>query len=178
MNTLLEFPVPFLSDGWRDLITLTGLFATIVTVLAFILAIYQIRKIQSAAEASIQGEKNALTEIRKHYDRFAAANAHHLVRNVKVDVQKQQWDLAAIRLSDLADQLAQLVGTDESWRSFIDRLRKWEASCHRLAVGKLKRFSTDKWIEFTGSLQSKIDDWIALFPSDKETKHDPKRKSD
>jgi Tfp pilus assembly protein PilV len=175
MNILLAFPDPFLSNGWRDVIAVAGLVATFLTILAFALAVYQIRKTQSAAEAATRAEKDALNEVQIQYRRFSANNAHHLVRNVKADVHKQQWDMAALQLSFLADQLVQLAGADESWKEIIARLRQWEASCHRQAAGKTREFASEKWIKFTVSLESKIDHWSALFPSDKENENDAAR---
>jgi len=105
MNIFLAFD-SFLSDGWRDVITVAGLVATFLTILAFVLAVYQIRKTQSAAEAATRAEKDALNEVQNQYHRFSANNAHHLVRSVKADVHKQQWDMAALQLSFLADQIS------------------------------------------------------------------------
>jgi hypothetical protein len=159
---------PLLSDGWRDVISIASLILSVLglaaTVVGLWYAIDQIRKTKSAADAAKEAADEALTESRESYNRYTAANAHRLLKEVKIHVQGEVWILAAVRLADLADQVAQLANEDPEWKPFADELREWEAACQRRARGVKKRFAVDKWGEFTRRLQAQMDSWSGPFP--------------
>src|SRR4051812_24558135 len=96
----------WMSEGWRDAISIVSLIATVVGLLY---AIAQIRKTKSAANAAKEAADKALAESRRSYHRFAARNARRLVSEAKIHVDNKAWALAAFRLNDLADQVAQLA---------------------------------------------------------------------
>jgi hypothetical protein len=165
---LLAVSDPLLSETWRDVVSLVSLVLSVLglaaTVLGLWYAIDQIRKTKSAAVAAKEAADQALAESRESYNRYAAANAHRLIREAKIHVQsgvagltqsqstgdalthdqRVAWVLAAARLSDLADQVAQLANDDPDWRNFADELREWEGTCQRFDRGEIKRFDKKK----------------------------------
>jgi hypothetical protein len=153
---------PWLSEAVRDALSIVGF---IVTVLGLIYAIRQIRLTKSAADAAKEAADKALLESQKSYQRYTAGNAHRFVNEAKIHVEYKAWSLAAFRLNDLADHVAQLAGEDSEWRDLADELRQWEATCQGQARGQKKGFAVAKWAEFTRRLQAKMADWFGPFPA-------------
>lgn len=160
---------PLLTDFWRDLTAIASAAITIVgfivTVVSLVYAIRQIRQTKSAAEAAREAATSALAESRRGFQRYAAANAHRFVNEAKIHVENKSWAMAALRLSDLADQAAQLASIEAAWIQLAEELREWEATSRRVAAGELKRFAANKWFEFALRLQAKIDSYYGPFPA-------------
>jgi hypothetical protein len=156
--------LPLLTDFWRDLLSLVGFG---LTAAGLVYAILQIRKTKSAAEAAEEAAKRVLTESERNFQRYAAANAHRFVNEAKMHVNSQEWEKAATRLNDLADQAAQLAYTDEDWRQLADDLRTWAATCMKHARGKAK-FPMNNWVAFSVRLQRKIDHYHGPFAATSE----------
>jgi hypothetical protein len=154
-----------LTDFWRDVITIIGF---VFTTAGLVYAILQIRKTKSVAEAAEEAAKRAVVESQRNFQRYAAGNAHRYINEVKSYVDRQDWEKAAIRLSDLADQAVQLVHSDEEWRELADKLRNWAATCSRHASGSKSKFAKNKWTAFSVRLQRKIDNYYGPFPGGEE----------
>jgi hypothetical protein len=154
--------LPLLNDFWRDVVSLVG-FA--FTTAGLVYAILQIRKTKSAAEAAEAAAKRAILESRRNFQRYAAGNAHRFINEAKRHVDRLEWEQAATRLGDLADQVAQLVQSDEEWRPLIDELRTWAATCNRFAAGGRGKFRSTSWVRFFVRLQAKIDNFYDPFPA-------------
>jgi hypothetical protein len=166
---LLAFTDPLMAESWRDGVSIVsfavGIVSLVVTVVGLLYAIAQIRKTKSAANAAKEAADEALAESRRSYHRYAAGNAHRLINEAKIHVENKAWVLAAFRLNDLANQVAQLASEDPAWRQLADLLRGWETACHGQARGLKKTFAVVKWGEFIRRLQAKIDDWSGPFPA-------------
>ncbi len=154
-----------LTDVWRDLIALAS---AVLTVAGLVYAILQIRKTQSAAMAAKAAAEQARAESHRSFLAYAAANAHRFINETKLHVDHERWEMAAVRMNDLADQAARLVATDPEWTAFADELRKWAHTCTRHAAGELKKFAKPKWITFSVRLQARIDGHFGPFPEDRQ----------
>jgi len=149
-----------LTDLWRDVVSILGF---IVTTAGLVYAILQIRKTKSAAEAAEAAARSALAESQRNFQRYAAGNAHRFINEAKLHVDRQEWEKAATRLNDLADQAAQLGDVDEDWRQLADELRTWASICTRHAAGSKAKFVRNKWTTFSVRLQAKIDRYHGPF---------------
>jgi hypothetical protein len=147
---------------WGESITLVGFVATL---LSLYYAIRQVRDAKSAAEAARSAAQEALVKSQQNYLRYVAANSHRYVNEVIIHVDHQAWQLATLRLSDLADQISQLASDDAEWKTFSDALRTWATTTKRLHTEDLKRFARSKWEEFLLRLQAKIDSYYGPFRS-------------
>jgi hypothetical protein len=120
-----------LAEFWNNVIAVGGFILTavgfVVTVLSLIYAIRQIKETKSAATAARDAATAALAESRRYFQRYVAANCHRYVHEVIIHVENKEWHLAALRLDDLADQVAQLSSEDHAWQRFVDELRTWRA---------------------------------------------------
>jgi hypothetical protein len=161
-----------LTDFWRDVISLVGFG---LTAAGLVYAILQIRKTKSAAEAAEEAAKKAVIESQRNFQRYAAGNAHRYVHEAKGHVERQEWEKAATRLNDLADQVGQLAHMDDEWRQMADALRMWAEDCTRHARGAKSRFAKNKWAAFYLSLQAKIDLYYGPFAPTREEVPDESR---
>lgn len=166
---VIAFIAPLMSEGWRDILSIVsftvGIVSLGVTVVGLLYAIAQIRKTKSAVDAAKEAADEAVAESKRSYHRYAAGNAQRLIKEAKIHVDNKAWALAAFRLNDLADQVAQLASEDAAWRQLADTLRKWETACQGQARGVKKGFAVLKWSEFIRRLQAKIDEWSGPFPT-------------
>ena len=126
-----------LYESWRDVVATGGL---AVTIIGFGVTIWQLLKTKSAAKAAELAAKKAMQESRFAYQKFTVALAHRFVHEVKIHVDYEAWEKAAIRLSDLTDQVNQLTSLDRTWAAFADELHAWSVTCSRLKSTELKRF--------------------------------------
>jgi hypothetical protein len=153
-----------LNDFWRYLITLVGF---VLTAAGLVYAILQIRKTKTAAEAAEVAAKKALTESRQNFQRYVAATAHRFVGDAKRHVSSQDYEKAATRLEDLADQAVAFM--DEDWRQLADDLRSWAARCMKHARGVTKaKFPMNNWDDFPLRLQRMIDHYHGPFAATSE----------
>jgi hypothetical protein len=142
------------TDLQRDWISIAGF---LVTLLGFIYAIRQIRMTKTAAEAARDAAQKAVEEGHALIQRFAASNAHRFIHESRNFIQQEQWDKAALRLRDLADQMAQLAFLNEELRSFVDKIREFANFCDKKESGVKEPFRINKWNEFVVVLQAKLD---------------------
>lgn len=158
----LAMAAPLLPEGWRDVLALASLVATL---LGFAIAIWQIRKTKSAAEAARAAAKNTSAEVQKSYGHFTIGIAHRLITEVMSHVQKENWELASLRLNDLADQVVLLVSSDPEWKNDSTQLRKWADVCFRqLHADGTHTFDRDKWSKYFLKFHSKIDIHFGPYP--------------
>jgi hypothetical protein len=157
-------PQPLLSEAWRDILTIVSLVITAAgflgTVVGLVYAIRQIKQTKTAALAAKEASDRALADSRKGFHHYTAANAHRFVNEAKIHVGNESWAMAAMRLGDLADQLAQLGA---EWKELVAKLREWDAACTRRANGSRKSFALDKWSDFAVHLQERIDGYYGPF---------------
>jgi hypothetical protein len=126
-----------LHESWRDVCATAGFTLTFV---GFAITLVQLRKTQSAAKAAEVAATKTLEESRFAFYKFAVALAHRYVHEAKIHVDNEAWERAAIRLSDLTDQMNQLVSLEETWTVLATELHIWSVTCNRLRSNELKRF--------------------------------------
>jgi hypothetical protein len=157
---------PFLSEGLRDWITVIGagigVIGLVGTIWGLVYAIRQIKQTKKAAHAAKEAADRAFNESQKSFHRYTAANAHRLIHEVKIHIKNGAWALASARLSDLANQLAQMGSEGEGWAELVLELRQWEVTCERRSVTKAQ-FAITKWHEFSLKLQAKMDNHYGPF---------------
>ncbi len=155
-----------LSDVWRGIISIGGFLLTFAGLL------YTARQVwlaKDAAEAAKHAANQMLDESRKSFRRYAASNAHRFVNEAKVFIESAEWGFAAMRLSDLADQLGQLGALSLSAGQSAADARKWSGTCGRLASGQLSRFPALRWIDFCVGLQSVLDSLHSPFAAGEDS---------
>src|SRR5437016_4009539 len=143
-----------LSDVWRDIISIGGFALTFAGLL------YTMRQVwlaKTAAEAARTAATKTLIEARTNFEKYVASNAHRFIHEAKAHIEAAQWALAALRLNDLADQLAQLGLFRPALWEFVSAVRERAGLRSRLASGELPVFNTRKWLAFSVTLQSAID---------------------
>ncbi|MBI1901607.1 MAG: hypothetical protein HYS13_10935 [Planctomycetia bacterium] len=156
----------FLTDAWRDGLTVIGLIGSMASLAGLAYAIVQIRRTKKAAEAV----RETLTETRQAYWRFVVATAVKLIAETRTFVEGKNWDNAAIRFGDLADIALQMAAigrpsnTAEGWVRLADQLRDWNTHCREVAVGARRRFNAKKWREFQTELDRRFHAWHGPFP--------------
>lgn len=165
---------------WLDFLAVGGFVLTIVGFVATLLSLYyairQLRETKSAAVAAREAATAALVESRRNYLRHVAANSHRYVNEVIIHVENQAWQYAALRLDDLADQLAQLGIEDPECKPFADEVRSWAATAKGHAAGGGRKFAATKWTRFLLRLRAKIDSYYGPFPaSDQESSNVPRQ---
>jgi hypothetical protein len=154
-----------LNESWRDVVSIGSL---LVTIVGFGVTIWQLMKTQSAAKAAERAAKRTLEESRFAFHKFAVALAHRYVHEAKIHVDNEAWEKAAIRLSDLTDQVNQLVSLDESWATLATELHTWSVTCNRLKGNELRRFpQKDKWLELCSRIEAKLNQLLGPFAEPK-----------
>ena len=156
----------FLSDSWRDGLAVSGGIGVIITAVAFLVAIYQVSRATSVAEASSNAAVEALSESRRKYKQYVVSHVSRLISEACIYVKKSDWRLASLRLIDLADLAAQISDEDEQWGDLTGRLRGKESSFERVGSDEIV-FSPSlrgKWRKLVCDLSSKITESDRPFP--------------
>jgi hypothetical protein len=148
------FQKAFLSEFWRDIVSISS---AIITVLGFYYAIRQIWMTQSAAAAALKAANQAVSESRRSFERYTIANALRYFAEAKLYINDSSWEKASLRLSDLAEQTAQLAAMDPEWKNLTHELRQWSDTISRIPSQRI-RFARKKWSLFAIKLQGKIDE--------------------
>ena len=154
---------PFLNDFWRDIWTVFGVVGTVATLFGLWVAIVQIRRTATAAEAARAAAERAEVEHRRALTRFVVATSHGLIREITHYVERQSWELASVKINDLADQIAIFRRTTEASPPELLRLvaefRGWSVEFARLRAGEIqwsRRFRSS-WSKSLLALASQID---------------------
>jgi hypothetical protein len=141
-------------------------------------AIRQVKKAKSAAEAARDAAQATLAQSKQQFVRYVAGNSQRFVNEVIIYIRNRAWHLAALRLNDLADQLAQMAIFDPECQRFVEGLRTWSATLHRLDRGEITRFAATRWADFLLALHAKIDSYYGPFPAaEQELDNDPRREN-
>ena len=156
-------PEGFLTDAWRDLITVVGFIGTLATLVGLSIAVVQVLKTKRATEAAQAAMSGTLQQAKSAVGQYAMSSGRRLLSEAKLFFEAGNWSGTALRLGDLAEQAAQLAQSDPSnaaqWDSLRSRFREWETTCLRLDKGELRGSQMAKWYRFTR-------DAAALFDSD------------
>ncbi len=150
-----------LNESWRDMVTLCGFG---LTMLGFVVTLIQLRKTQSAARAAEVAAKRALEESRFAFHKFTVALAHRFVHEAKIHADNEAWEKAAIRLSDLTDQVNQLAPLGEKWVAIAVELHTWSVTCNRLASKEINKFpKKKKWLDLCSRLEATLNQLLGPF---------------
>ena len=154
---------PFLNDFWRDIWTIFGVAGTIATLVGLWVAIVQIRRTATAAEAARAAAERAAVEHRRAMSQFVIGSAHRLVREVTIYVENQSWPLAAVKIIDLADQIAIFSRTADAPGPELVQLaaefRKWSFQFGRLEAGEIEwgKHYRQRWAKSLLAFSSQLD---------------------
>ncbi len=130
--------------------------------MSLVYAIKQIWKTQSAADAALEAANRAVAESRGSFDRYVLSNTLRYFAEAKVYVESGLWSKASLRVSDLADQVAQLANSDSSWNELLKELRNW-SEVFGPSAGAIPQFSKRKWASLARRFQVKIDEQHGPF---------------
>ncbi|TWT61940.1 hypothetical protein [Rubinisphaera italica] len=152
---------PFLNDFGRDLLTSIGGIGFILTAIGVWLAWIQIKKTNSATQAAIE----ALNHSRFEYNRYIINECSRLLSEGRVHSINVNWNMAAVRLSDIANLLNQLDVMDSQWRELSDRTRSMGKSFEKIHANKssISDNMKGKWNKLDSELSSKISEHLKPF---------------
>lgn len=154
--------IVFAFVGWlNDVIGVLGL---IIGIGGFGYTIYQVRKTKKAADAARAAATQTLDESRRRFTRFVASYAYRLLNDARTRVDSEKWELAALRVNDLADQVAQLIPAEPELQTTVDELREFGQFFVKKARETERRFAHQKWGNLLVRLQSQLDRLHAPFP--------------
>jgi hypothetical protein len=111
-----------------------------------------------------------LEENRLAFHKFAVALAHRYVNEAKIHVDNEAWEKAAIRLSDLTDQVGQLASLNDAWAKTAEELHLWSVTCDRLKNNQLKKFPKKKWLEMCSRVEAQLNQLLGPFAEAKGEK--------
>lgn len=154
---------------WRDIINLAG-FA--ITIASLWLAFFQIRKTATAAEAARKAAERMLSQNRDQFRQYVAANLRRFLTELRMFVDGECWDRAAMRFDDLAEQLSQMALVSdglnsEKYAEVATTARQWSVACRRTGAGK-SRFVRTKFDNFLRQLHGAVDTVCGPFAGNKE----------
>ena len=150
---------PILTESSRDVVAMGS---AVITVVSWVIAIWQIRKTKSAAIAAEQAAERAAENFRLDYRRYVLANAVRSLTELKLSVESRRWERALVRLQDLAEQVSQFAEGDEPWHSLSQELREWENDLLKLDADRESRV-WKKWEKFLLRLHGPIDQAYGPF---------------
>ena len=164
---LASFP-GFLSDGVVDVIALVGLGSAILTLIAFVVGIKQLRlarkqleKQTDAVTAANEAATRVAGEARRQYRSHVNVSARRTFGYLRQHVQDLQWELAYRRAGDLAELLAQLAddAPDAELAPLLAELRSWDSELRRQQpdrpLGPKQR--RKDWDEFAEQMAAALD---------------------
>lgn len=154
---------------WRDIMNLAG-FA--ITIASLWLAIFQIRKTATVAEAARKAAERMLSQNRDQFRQYVAANLRRFLSELRMFVDGQCWDRAAMRFDDLAEQLSQMALVSDGlnagmYADVATAARQWSVACRRTSAGK-SRFVRSKFDNYLRRLHGAIDSVCGPFAGNKE----------
>ena len=159
---LLVIGTGFLPSFLIDVFTLFGVLGTAATLIGLWLTYEQLKRTTKVAEAARDAALLAEVKDRQQFAGFVVGSCHRLVNEAKIFVDASRWELAAIRVADLADSFVQLGRSADvsisSCEDSIAQLREWESTFRKQSPGKsLNPNSAKKWTAFLVLIQSQID---------------------
>jgi type II secretory pathway pseudopilin PulG len=170
----------FLSNTWRDRLTIVSIIGVAVTILAFIggiisirLATRQLAKTTEANEAATKAAAQQLNEIRDRYRSNVVVQLNGLFKEAKLCVELRQWSHGALRLSDIVNWIQQSSYEDAELITLSDGLSKMATTFSRIQREELT-FSDSlprKWDTLCKEFSQKIGQLSAPFPAPLQGEH-------
>ena len=159
----------FLRQSSRDALAIGGAVGALITFVALCVAIWHIRRTASAAKASTEAAITAYEESRRSYTRHVITLMSQLLSEAQLLVSNGKWELAELRLRDIADHVLQLPDTDSTWQLLAERLRGMQGSFERVRNNEIE-FTVSlrgKWRKLGAELGAKLSEHTGLFPATK-----------
>lgn len=130
------------APGHYDLISVITVVSGLLTLLGVIAGLaglrwtyQQLQRTRTAAEASARAIEATMRQVRRSYTRLLVSTAKRQIAEAKQAADNGDWRVAALRSSDLAEQISQLAQTFEpeesDWPGFSAGFRKWEMESRR-----------------------------------------------
>jgi hypothetical protein len=155
----------FLKPHQTDVLALVGGIGSILTAIGVLLAVWQMYRTTSANRAATEAAIAALNTSRRQYDRYVIHHASRIVAEARLFVQHDDFNIAAVRLQDLAELITQVSGADQEWDGLALRLRQMQHSFNRIGKGEIKFPSVrSKWVELEQAVGQKLGTQIGPFP--------------
>ncbi|HTU20726.1 MAG TPA: hypothetical protein VMG10_21880 [Gemmataceae bacterium] len=151
------------SEAWRDFVAWFSLF---LTTLGLGYTVYQVTLIESSARAAKKAAEGARLESRRRLFQLTAASIHQLINAVSDDLERREWGKAMIRLNNLADQAAQIGGSDMEWVELVHGLREAAADCLALESQRRGRPTHAKWLNLLTDLRTRLDAFFGPLRTD------------
>lgn len=118
------------------MLEVTGYLGTMATLVGVWLSFVQIRRTKSATEATRAAVDSTLRQVSSDFGRYATATAKRHLSDAKQSVDNGDWRRAALRCSDLAEQVTFLSKGVDPWLEFAKNLRQWEMSFGKVRAGE------------------------------------------
>jgi hypothetical protein len=164
------------NEWWNDFFAAggfwVGVFGTVLGLVGFAIAIYQIvlakratMEAKTAAEAARDAAEKTFAENKEAYERFVGAFASRLLSELNRAVHGKDWKLANLRCDDLAELLATLPSSenreqDEAVTESVRSLREFAQTYARMVTSKaaeLSRPNVKKWEPLLQLLHNQLD---------------------
>jgi hypothetical protein len=174
----------FLSNGYRDWLAIIGVVGVLLTALgvwwswrSVKLAARQLQQTRAVNEALTTAAIQALEASRKQYDKHLLTQVQTHLEAAKIYVESEKWELASLRVRDLAHAFAQLEMGDGDWRKLGDSLPEMEETLVRVARDEIKfsKSLNTKWRALCRQISTSIAERSNPFPlPDEEQAHGPR----
>jgi hypothetical protein len=159
-----------LNDTARDVIAILGAVGVVLTAIGVFLTWLQIKKTISANEAATRAALDSIGESRVSYHRHVLSQMSRLFSESIVCVNGEQWQLAAVRLRDLADLMTETATNDDQWMKLAIDVQSMEQSLTRIGKGEIQytKGLRGKWHKLQQTIRTRITADLIPFPLPKE----------
>jgi cell division protein FtsL len=159
-----------LDDTSRDVIAILGAVGVVLTAIGVLLAWWQMRKTTSANQAATKAALAAVNESRASYHRHVVAQMSRLLSESIVCMNGERWELAAMRLRDLADLITETSSGDDEWMNLASDVHTMEHALTRISRGEIQysRSLATKWHKLHQTLRTHITADLIPFPGSNE----------
>jgi len=152
-----------LAPWFVDAATVFGVAGTFATLCGLYVTYRQARESRRAADAARDAAYTMDVENKRRFARFVLQQARGMAKEARVYCDSRNYQLAAVKVRDLAETVAQIGTTFDHylprWKEFADELRAWDDTFLRAAKepGKFSRTSERKWLDFQREFHSELD---------------------
>ena len=161
----------FLAQGYIDILVLLGLVFGLVTLIALFVALAQLRRTKNATSAANEATRSAVCSVRHKLISYSAMQARFYLRDTNAFVENENWSMAAVRVADTADRLAELkqaqFSSSDKISEVIEELRGWRHTFNGVESGKHKwsKSLIGKWASSSRDCSRLLDGFAAIVES-------------
>ena len=162
----MVFAAGLLDDITRDVIAILGAIGVVLTAIGVLLAWWQMRMTTSANQAATKAALQAMDESRASYYRHVVGQMSRMLSEAIICVNGEQWQLAAVRLRDLADLMTETSGRDDEWMKLALDLHTIEQALTRIGRNEIQYTQrlANKWHKLQQTLRTRITADLIPFP--------------